>query len=195
VAANGMQAQKINQVSTTIRASNGAETRPLTSAFHPYRAGPYYWNARVLPDGSWAVLRAPFFNKTRAELFLAKLPPLPAPDSIARSTFIPIAVPLTPPPGLAVDNAIVEFGYVENGQATDFFCTSRRESCVATAAALNELAPFAFAGEAPAGAPCAAGCAIQIPALPQRVVYYRAKYRDASKQVLATGSVQVAAAP
>jgi hypothetical protein len=195
VAANGMQAQKISQVSTTIRASNGSETRPLTSAFHPYRAGPYYWNARVLPDGSWAVVRAPFFNKTRAELFLAKLPPLPAPDSVARNTFIPIAVPLTPPPGLAVDNAIVEFGYVENGQATDFFCTSRRESCVATAAAVNELEPFAFAGEAPAGVPCATGCTIPIPTLPQRVVYYRAKYRDGSNRVLATGRMQVAAAP
>jgi hypothetical protein len=94
-----------------------------------------------------------------------------------------------------VDNATVEFGYVENGQATDFFCTSRRESCVATAAAVNELAPFAFAGEVTAGVPCAAGCAIQIPALSQRVVYYRAKYRDASNRVLATGRMQVAAAP
>ncbi|PWT99272.1 MAG: hypothetical protein C5B51_27615 [Terriglobia bacterium] len=195
IGANAMQAHKISQTSTTIRAANGSDTRALTSAFHPYRVGPSYWNARVLPDGSWAIVRAPFFNATRPEVFLAKLPPMPAPDSVARNTFVPIRVTLTPPAGLAVNNAIVEFGYAENGQATDFYCTTRRESCVAAAAAINEAAPFAFAGENPAGVPCGASCTIQIPAIPQRIVYYRVKYRSASNQVLATGSPQAAAAP
>src|SRR5207253_3912308 len=138
---------------------------------------------------------APFFNATRAELFLAKLPPLPAPDSVARNTFVPIRVTLTPPPGVTVNNAMVEFGYVENGQPADFYCTSRRETCVATAAAINESTPFAFSSEAPAGAACSTGCTIQIPAIPQRIVYYRVKYRNASNQVLATGAVQAAAVP
>jgi hypothetical protein len=195
LASNGSLLEKISQVSTTIRSGNGAEARPLTMAFHPYRVGPYYWNARVLPDGSWAVVRAPFFNKTRAEMFLAKLPPWPAPDSITRSTFVPMTVSLAPPSELNASNAIIQFGYVENGQPTDFFCTSRHEACIAAAATVSEAAPFAFAGESPAGAPCTTTCTIQIPAIPQRVVYYRVQYRDASNQVLATGTLQATAVP
>ena len=192
---NSMQVHKITQLSTTIRATNGSDSRALTSSFHPFRIGPSYWNARVLADGSWAIVRGSFFNQTRSEMFLAKLTPLPGPDSIARNTFLPVTVKLTPPSGLAVANAIVEFGYVENGQATDFYCTTRHETCVATAATVSESTPFSFAGENPAGASCAAGCTVQIPAIPQRVLYYRVKYRDASNQVLATSGLQVAVTP
>jgi hypothetical protein len=195
IAANGSLVGKISQVSTTIRSGNGADARPLTMAFHPYRVGPYYWNARVLPDGSWAIVRAPFFNKTRAEMFLAKLPPWAARDSIVRTTFVPLTVTLAPPSELNASNAIIQFGYVENGQPTDFFCTTRHEPCIARAATVSEAAPFAFAGESPSGAPCTTTCTIQIPAIPQRVVYYRVQYRDAFKHVLATGTLQATAAP
>jgi hypothetical protein len=191
LAPNSTQVHKITQMSTTIRATNGSDSRVLTSSFHPFRIGPSFWNGRVLTDGSWAIVRGSFFNQTRSEMFLAKLPPLPAADTIARNTFLPITLKLTPPAGLAVDNAVVEFGYVENGQASDFYCTSRDETCVATAATVNESSPFAFASENPAGASCANGCTIQIPAIPQRVVYYRVKYRNGSKQVLAASGMQV----
>jgi len=190
VGANGAQTQKISQVGTT-----RGDIRPLTMAFHPYRVGPYYWNARVLPDGSWAIVRAPFFNKTRAEVFLAKLPPWPAPDSIARTTFEPVTIKLTPPSSLGVNNAIVQFGYAENGPSTSFYCTSRRETCIATSATVNEASPFAYAAESPAGAPCATGCTIQIPGIPQRIVYYRIQYRDAANQLLAQSALEVAVIP
>ena len=195
LAASSMQLQKISQVSTSIRSINGSDARSLTAAFHPFRLGPYYWNARVLPDGSWALVRTPFFNRTRAEAFVAKLPPWQAPDSVARNTFVSVAVTLRPLDGLAVDNAIVEFGYAENGSPTAFFCTSRNEACVAASASVNEAMPFAYASESPAGVPCTSGCSIPIAAIPQRIIYYHVKYRDKTNQVLAIGATQVAVVP
>ena len=46
-----------------------------------------------------------------------KMPPYPATDTVDRSTFIPVPVKMIPPPGLAVDNVVVQFGYGENGDA------------------------------------------------------------------------------
>jgi hypothetical protein len=195
VGASSMQLQKINQISTSVHSLNGSDARTLTAGFHQFRIGPYYWNARTLPDGSWALIRTPFFNRTRAEVFVAKLPPWGAPDSVARSTFVPVALTLKPPTGLTVNNAVVQFGYVENGSPTSFYCTSRNEACLAAAGAITESNPFAFASENPAGVPCSTGCTIQIPAIPQRVVYYQVQYRNSSNQVLAESPLQVAVAP
>ena len=43
-----------------------------------------------------------------------KSPPLPPLETVNRGDFIGVKVSLTPPAGLGVDNAVVEFGYDEN---------------------------------------------------------------------------------
>ena len=108
---------------------------------------------------------------------------------------------LNPPSGLGVDNAIVEFGYAENGQPGQFYCTSRRETCLATTESVGDI-PFLFpsdgAGDGEAGVTglsCASGCSLAVPALPQRVLYYKVKYRDSNNVVLAETPVQVSITP
>ena len=147
-------------------------------------------NARPLPDNSWIIFQANYLDSARRELYMAKLPPWPAPDSVNRSAFLPLPLQLSPPTGLAVTNAIVEFGYQEfNGN-----CTTRKEACIADTATIGAV-PFQFAGEHPPGGPCSSKCAITIPAVSQRILYYTVKFRDASNKVLATTPVQALAMP
>jgi hypothetical protein len=135
------------------------------------------------------------------DVLLGKLPPFPPTDSVVRSTFQPLAVNLTPPTGLAVSNAIVQFGYTENGSPGQFYCTSRQEKCLATAAAVP-VVPFQFASEGAggveagvSGVPCTNGCSVAIPAISQRILYYQVKYRDASNNTVATSQIQTVAVP
>lgn len=121
---------------------------------------------------------------------MAKLPPFPAADGVKRSNFLPVPLTLQPPSGLGVTNALVEFGYQEFGGN----CTSRNEPCDADAPVV-EAVPFHFAGENPQGTPCASTCTIAIPAVSQRIVYYRVIYRDSSRRVRAVTPTQVQATP
>jgi hypothetical protein len=131
----------------------------------------------------------------RHEDIVTVLPPYPASDSIARNTFIPIEVRI-PPQGGAGTRAIVEFGYGENGEAGQFYCTSRQEACVAASSGVNQGSPFYFAqSETYAGVPCAAGCTVTIPALSQRVLYYRWKQRNALGQVTAASETRAVVTP
>jgi hypothetical protein len=104
-------------------------------------------------------------------------------------------VKLTPPAGLGVNNAVVEFGY-----DSSFRCTSRNESCFANTASIDETNPFVWPSDVGgensiSGLACTSGCSVTIPALSQKVLYYRWKYRDASNVTLATGATQIYVVP
>jgi len=149
-------------------------------------------NARVLPDNSWVMFQGNYLDSLSRTDYMALLPPFPAPDSVARGAFVAVPIAVTPPAGAMVNNAIVEFGYQEYGQN----CTTRADICVASAATVPAgNAPFQFASESPAGAACSSGCTITIPAISQRVLYYRVKYRDASNDVLSLTPYQVKVIP
>ena len=95
-------------------------------------------------------------------------PPSGITDSQNRGSFIPVDVRV---PALAgVSTAEVEFGYDPS-----FHCTSRQEACEAVASAIGST-PFYWASETFSQASCASGCTIQVPALADRVIYYRIKY-------------------
>ena len=55
--------------------------------------------------------------------------------------------------------------------------------------------PFHFSSEVTTGIPCAAGCSVELPAISQRVLYYRVEYRDNANRVIQLGPTQVAAVP
>jgi hypothetical protein len=132
------------------------------------------------------IFYAPRLDEVRSEIMLGKLPPFPAEDSVNRGTFIPVSVHLDAVPA-GTDNVAVDFGY-----DSAFRCTARNEACVATGTGpVNEATPFYFSGETYAGRPCASGCTVTIPALPQRVLYYRARYRGLGGSAVGAGSTEV----
>lgn len=143
----------------------------------------------TLPDASWALVYTRWLDGIRSEWLAAKLPPWPGRgdgwDSEARWTFRAIPVRLAAAPSGAA-KASVEFGY--NPQ---FECTSRKESCIATTETVSETEPFSWASDSYSAATCSSGCRISIPAIPQRVVYYRVRYLRADGTTLMVGRTQV----
>ncbi len=169
----------------------GALSRRLTTGFSRWNQHSVFWNAQATPNGQLMFSQARWLDGVRHEDLITILPPYPNLDTVSRNGFIPLIMTATPPRGLNVDNAIVEFGYAENGPSGSFYCTSRQETCVARAAAVNSATPFYYEQtEQYAGQPCSTKCTIAIPALPQHVLYYRWKYRDAAGNVLATSQTQ-----
>ncbi|MCL4402428.1 MAG: hypothetical protein M1436_07185, partial [Acidobacteria bacterium] len=166
-------------------------SRVITAGFGRYRRQPeaYWANGKALPDGSWALFTSRWVDNQRSDIYAVKLPPYPARDSVNRATFVPMPVQVGTAPAGAT-TAVVEFGY-----DTDFHCTSRGEACVAASGAVNEANPFRWASETYSGVPCAGGCTIAIPAIPQRVLYYRVNYRASDATVTARGRTEVAVAP
>ena len=128
----------------------GALGRTLTKGLTRYKMIDPYWHGKALSDASWVMFRSMYTNGAWTDILLGKLPPFPPTDSVVRSTFQPIPVKLTPPAGLAVDNAVIQFGYAENGGPGQFYCTSRQEKCLATAATVPAV-PFLFPSEGAGG--------------------------------------------
>ncbi len=172
----------------------GAGFRRLGPNYSKWNQQDTYWNSDVTPSGFLMATRVRWLDGVRYEDLMTILPPYPAPDGVARNSFLPVPVTVVAPSGLGVQSAIVEFGYAENGDPGSFYCTSRQEPCVAVASAINTAVPFYFENtENYSGVPCAQSCTITIPALSQRVLYYRIKYLDASGNTLGTSTAQGAA--
>src|ERR1022692_11319 len=165
----------------------GASRRALVSATSRLRMVYGFENNALLPDNSWILYRQEWLNYQRPEMWMAKNLPYPPRDSVARGTFVPWPVRVSPPVGLDVNNAVIEFGYQEYGAPQLINCTTRNDACIATASTVTPgNQPFYFASENPAGASCASGCTIAIPAISQRVLYYQVTYRAANNTVLSS---------
>ncbi len=141
--------------------------------------------AKSTADGSWL-----FFNvgdtshNMPSNLMVAKLPPFAAEDTIDRTTFIRAPLSITAPTGQGIASATVEFWYDEQGG----YCTSRRETCVATAATLDDSNPFSYATtDTYTRMPCATSCTITLPILPMHVAHYQVKFYDASGAFIING--------
>jgi hypothetical protein len=162
-------------------------TRVMNGATHETSG---FASIHVLPDNSWAMFQGNYNDGISRNDYMAMMPPFPPLDSVARGVFVAVPVILHPPAGLSVNNAIVQFGYQEFGGN----CTTRADACIANAATIGTV-PFFYASEAPAGLPCSAGCTISVPAISQRMLYYKVEYRNASNAVLATQPTQVLVTP
>jgi hypothetical protein len=200
----GNQSQYLNSIAQIGFAKTdfkGALGRTLTKGLGHYKYRDDYYHGKAMPDGAWSLLMTNWVNGASSQWLAVKMPPYPATDTVDRSTFVPVPVKMVPPAGLAVDNVVVQFGYGENGPGGSFFCTSRQEKCLATAATVPAI-PFQYASEGAGGSEtgltglsCASGCSVTIPALSQRMLYYQIVYRNAANQTLAKGQIEVTAVP
>jgi hypothetical protein len=161
--------------------SRGELIRRISSGFARYRRTmpAITSNAKATPAGDWALFATAFVDGFRGYHFGVKLPPFPAEDSVSRNTFVAVQVQIGSMPA-ETHNVAAEFGY-----GPELFCTSRGEVCVANRSGIDEAIPFYWASEPHAGLACAPGCSIAIPALPERVLYYRLVYRAADNSVIA----------
>jgi hypothetical protein len=174
----------------------GAGFRRLGPDYSKWNQQDVFWNVGVTPNSALIVSWVRWLDGVANEDLITVFPPYPNQDGVARNTFIPVPVAVDPPPGSAVQSAIVEFGYAENGDPGSFYCTSRQETCVAASASVNAVTPFYFEqSESYSGVPCATGCTITIPAFSQRAVYYRWKYLGSSGQVVESSKVHVVLTP
>ena len=169
---------------------DGRTTRVLTKMTRP-RVLSVFHTPNVLPDGKWMIFESQFSGDASANkaILLGKVPPPSGQDKIDRTTFIPITLRI---PAHAGSTAVVRFGYSENGDPGNYFCTSRAENCVSVRTS-DQIAdprnPFYFeqterATYAPV--PCDTGCQISVPGIPQRVMYYQVVYTDANGGVTQT---------
>src|SRR6185437_7737057 len=117
-----------------------------THALSRYYWTDQFWNVKTTPDGKWLLFRTPWADGLRSDTFIARLPPYPPADTVNRTDFQMIRIGVSPPANLAVDNAVVVFGYNSN-----YFCTTRQDACVRGNQRGNV---YAFASENSAGVSC-----------------------------------------
>lgn len=118
---------------------HGRHFRKLGSTFSTIKRGGYF-APKVFPDGKWiGPLVSPWgANNVRSATFFAKLPLIPPEDSLNRLYWVPVPVQLG---GLASSYAQIEYGYHDYGSdpATGkFYCTERRENCLAVSIEIPE---------------------------------------------------------
>lgn len=150
-----------------------------------------FYTPYVFPDGKWLTFESHLGGdgSLHRSFLVAKIPP-PAEDadSVDRTGFQSVPIVLPGRPGAT--GAYVQFGYVENGGPASYFCTTRQESCIATASQVNQATPFYFQqteSQTWSPAACASGCTISIPAISQRTLYYQYFYTGPDGKVVFTG--------
>ena len=166
--------------------------RRISNAFHMVRGTDSLWNTPVLPDGNWAIAMVSRGEQGggRQMMKLVKIPPFPGIQrGTNRGDFLPIPVSLTSVPA-GTNNVLVEFGYTPS-----FQCSTRQESCIANAATIPANAYSYSVSDTYSGLACSSRCTPMIPALSQRIMWYRVKYRNSSNQVINIGDVQTIATP
>jgi hypothetical protein len=177
-------ANGVLQIGTT-----GTQSRVISGGLTGLRNTNDYPTAKALGDGSYVVFPiGDVQHKMPAQLLMAKLPPFTRQDTVVRTTFVRSPISIAAPQGQRIASAAIEFGYTEQGDASQHYCTSRREACVAVSATVNDAAPFYYAQtETYTRMPCARSCTITLPVLPAHVAFYQVKFYDAQGVLVAPG--------
>jgi hypothetical protein len=150
----------------------GRWERRITTGFARYNGQDTYSNAKMIWNSNILLFNCGTPNLQRAaDLCIGNMPPPDTSESVTRYDFIPMPVNLSVGPAFAE----VQFGYAENGDPSQFFCTTRQEACNTSSPAGT---PFNWEGETRTLTNCSSGCAIYVPALPEHVLYYTVRRSD-----------------
>ena len=179
----------LQQIRQTPMDLNGTGVRRLTMGWSLPLTHFIYYNWVASPDAQWGFFSAnPVGQKTlRNSLgstwFAMKLPPFPSLSDtpvLDRTGFVNYPVQVFAP---ATDTVRVAFGYGENGDINQSYCTTRQETCwtSASAAASN---PYVFNSETQSRTSCNLGCIVNVPAIPGRVLYYRVEHSDGTSDAM-----------
>ena len=99
--------------------------------------------------------------------------------------------------------AAIKFGWAEMGAPGSYYCSQRREACIANSSTTpptdGVTAPFQYeTSDSWTGISCASTCSITIPVKPSvggRIVYYQAEYLNSNGVVVATDNPALAVVP
>ncbi len=180
----------VTQFDTAVTDKVGANSRRLTSAFVAPGRQYNFTNAKTTPDAKWIVVQPQWLEGQRTDTFWMKMPPFPSANSNEGTALgsTGLSLRLGGGPG---DSARVAFGYAENGNPANFYCTSRAEACY-TSASATATNPFVYASETQGYTPCSGGCTVQVPAIPGRILYYQVQHQNGSNtNVSGLGAVAV----
>lgn len=126
------------------------------------------WNWRSDPAGQWGFVACPFEDGIAPNMFLMKMPPIPAYDAVRRDFFQPIKFQL----GITAAFSEVRFGYEENGAANAFNCTSRSDACLSISGNAGTSYNF-LSVDGHSGTACTSGCVVTVPAISGRVMWWQ----------------------
>ena len=150
--------------------------RRMTLGFVPPMSHFDFSNWILGADGQWGLFtdnpiqQHPIIGRGNGlDWYAMKVPPTPPSDGMERSQFVNVPIQFQ---GVAGDSVIIAFGYAENGDPKNLYCTSRQETCYTTTAA-TLTNPFVFASETQNPQSCSSGCTVNIPAIPGRILYYQ----------------------
>lgn len=180
-----MGAYTLSATQSSIRQPDpdGSNGRRITHAFSRYHYQYQFWNVKSTQDGHLAFIWSDYLGGLKNTVLIAKLPPFPAGDSVNRGDYIPVPVKIYAGSIAGASTAVVQFGY-----DTSYHCTSRQETCVAGSAGTVQ-----WASESPTGVACTTSCTVTVPAISQRILYYRWQVLNSGGSVLQSGPVQVIA--
>lgn len=180
------------QIGVTGQNMTGNRNRSAGNLFSRWSQDGVFWNVIGPPTGTAMFSMVRWLEGIDNQSIITYLPAYPQPDGSQRSTYQSVTVQIPRPVNGSATNAVVEFGYSDFGPAASFYCSGRLESCVAANSADSANPWYYENSEAYSGVPCASGCTVSIPVLPNHVVYYRVKLRDAGGAALVTGPAAVA---
>lgn len=196
----GAYLNNIAQVGFGTNDLTGLLGRSMTNGLTRYKLIDGFWSAQSAPDASFMIFRSMWLGGAWPDVLVAKIPPYPATDSVVRTTFVGVDIPVAAVGGAT--NAIIRWGYAENGAFDAFRCTSRQEICIANANGVQTI-PFQYqlsdgsgAETGITGLACSGGCTVTLPGISGRMIYLQKVWRNSSgNATVQTGSVELRIVP